>query len=135
MNAFLGVITLNIEAIRNYTINRKPEGCRLNVAEDDYEVFEFSSSIQAKLKLFVLGYGLEDKWNSYCPEWSGFPELEELQELHMNWLEALPDPKLCLRFLKEHHVLENAEKHNPEVYSHLLELTAIWKEGFKVFVS
>ncbi|MDN8593188.1 hypothetical protein Q0V21_31145 [Paenibacillus sp. 11B] len=127
---------MNIEAIRHYTKNRKSEECSLTVDEDnDYEALEFSSGIQAKLTLFMLANGLKDKWIMYCPEWFGFPELDELKEQHMNWLDALPDPKLCLRFMTEHQILENAEKHNLELYSHLLEITAFWKEGFKVFVS
>lgn len=127
---------MNIEAIRNYTVNRNQGDIRLTVDEDnDYEITEYSSYIRAQLKYFILANEMEDMWIKICPEWSNFPELDELKVQHIDWLDNLPDPKFCLRFMEEHKILEKAKRHDRELYSHFLEIVALWNDGFKVFLS
>lgn len=127
---------MNIEAIRNYTVNRNQGDIRLTVDEDyDYESTEYSSYIRAQLKHFILGNELEDMWIKICPEWCNFPELDELKVHHIDWLDNLPEPKICLRFMEEHKILEKSKRHDRELYSHFVDIVALWDDGFKVFLS
>ncbi|CAM3207495.1 hypothetical protein HP548_02505 [Paenibacillus taichungensis] len=125
-----------IEAIRNFTVNRSNGTTSLKIDQfSDYESIEISSSIIVQLKYFLLINELEESWNKICPQWIAFPELDDLTEDHMKMLDQLNHPKLCLNFMEVNQVLEKANSYNRELYSHFLELVALWQEGYNIFIS